>query len=357
MPTDCSSPLFSLTAPNSQFTMAKECFLIFVVSVCCCLGASAQLKWTNVDSLYEPLPAFTHIFFTDQPVDTGVFRAYYFLADLKGKKLEFTVDTTLNRRLTPSKFYEKNGKPLVVVNCTFFSFETNRNLNVVVRHGKLVSYNIHTVTGKSKDTLTYRHPFGSAIGIAKNRKPDVAWTFTDSSDKNVYATQWCKEPIKDSSNRLLLSSVKSLRFSSIPGPFAGDIKLKNFRNVFQKWKMRTAVGGGPVLIQNGEIAITNNEEIKFAGKAINDKHPRTAMGYTKDGQLIILVIQGRSESSGGASLPQEAKILKDLGCREALNLDGGGSSCMLVNGKETIKPSDKDGQRAVPAVFLIKNHR
>jgi exopolysaccharide biosynthesis protein len=77
------------------------------------------------------------------------------------------------------------------------------------------------------------------------------------------------------------------------------------------------------------------------------------MGYTKDNKLVILVVQGRSESSGGASLIQEAQILKDLGCVEALNLDGGGSSCLLVNGKETIKPSDKEGQRAVPAVFII----
>jgi exopolysaccharide biosynthesis protein len=108
------------------------------------------------------------------------------------------------------------------------------------------------------------------------------------------------------------------------------------------------------LLQNGEIKITNNEELKFPGKAINDKHPRTAMGYTKDNKLIILVVQGRSESASGASLIQEAEILKDLGCVEALNLDGGGSSCLLVNGKETIKPSDKT-QRAVPAVFIIKS--
>jgi len=39
---------------------------------------------------------------------------------------------------------------------------------------------------------------------------------------------------------------------------------------------------------------------------------------------------------------------------EALNLDGGGSSCLLINGKETIKPSDKEGQRPVPAVFMIR---
>ena len=119
--------------------------------------------------------------------------------------------------------------------------------------------------------------------------------------------------------------------------------------------MKTAVGGGPVLVQNGAIKITNNEEIKFAGKAIEDKHPRTCMGYTKEGKLIIMVIQGRFPGiAEGATLTQEAKMLVDLGCVEALNLDGGGSSCMLVNGKETIKPSDKEGERAVPAVFLIK---
>ncbi|MBL7750429.1 MAG: phosphodiester glycosidase family protein, partial [Chitinophagaceae bacterium] len=50
---------------------------------------------------------------------------------------------------------------------------------------------------------------------------------------------------------------------------------------------------------------------------------------------------------------QLAQMLKEIGCTEAMNLDGGGSSCLLINGKETIKPSDKEGQRAVPGVFLI----
>ena len=120
-------------------------------------------------------------------------------------------------------------------------------------------------------------------------------------------------------------------------------------------QMQTAVGGGPVLLQNGEIKITNEEELKFTGKAIDDKHPRTAMGYTKDNKLIILVIQGRFPGiAEGATLTQEAQIFKDLGCWEALNLDGGGSSCLLVNGKETIKVSDAAGQRPVPAVFIVR---
>ena len=320
--------------------------------------AQAQLNWVNVDSLYQPLPSSVHIYYTNDKIDTAQFKAYYLIADLNDKHLEFTVDTTLNRRLKPSEFYTKCRDenpilndcqyPLVVVNCTFFSFATNRSLNVVMQKGKLLAYNIHTVPGRGKDTLTYRHPLNSAFGLTKKRKADIAWVFTDSSMKYPYAMQSTMDPVKDSLNKISFDYIYN-KTSIITKPHEGKLSSS-----LKKWKMQTAVGGGPVLLQHGEIKITNNEELKFAGRAINDKHPRTAMGYTKDGKLIILVVQGRSESASGATLEQEAKIFKDLGCWEALNLDGGGSSCMLVNGKETITPSDKEGQRPVPAVFIIK---
>jgi exopolysaccharide biosynthesis protein len=322
---------------------------IFLIIVCFFFFQNCfpQLKWTNVDSLYQPLPSSVHVYFTDQQIDTAAFLGYYVIADIKDKKLEFTDDTTLNRRITPSQFYEKDGKPLVVVNCAFFSFTTNRSVSTIIKNGKVLAYDT-AVRGKGKDSLKYFHAFKSAIGISKKRKADVAWTLTDSSKKHVYASQWQFDVYKDSTEKE--SFEHALYRTSIVLGHTGGLQQS-----FHKWKMKTAVGGGPVLLQNGEIKITNNEELMFAGKAINDKHPRTAMGYTKDNKLVILVIQGRSESSGGANLIQEAQILKDIGCVEALNLDGGGSSCMLVNGKETITPSDKEGERPVPAVFLIKN--
>ncbi len=310
----------------------------------------AQLKWINVDSQFQPLPGAVHVYKTTDSLDGKSNTAYYVEADLRNKKLDFTVDTTRDRRLTPELFYEKNNNALVVVNCTFFSFETNRNLNTVMKDGKLVAYNFHSIPGKGKDTFTYRHPFESAIGISKKRDADIAWLFSDSSHRHAYASQSAVKFFRDSFPTLPFETVKSMKHTYRIHPEKND-----FKRSFQKWKMQTAVGGGPVLLQNGEIKIANNEELKFTGKAIDDKHPRTAMGYTKEGKLIILVVQGRSESGSGASLTQEAQILKDLGCVEALNLDGGGSSCLLVNGKETIKPSDKEGQRPVPAVFIIKN--
>ena len=331
--------------------MRKNLFRIINYSllIITSIAVSAQMKWVNIDSLYQPLPSSVHVYFTNEPIDTAPFRAYYLVADLKDKRLLFDADTTLNRRLTPAQFYQKNNQPLVVVNCTFFSFQTNQNLNVVIRDGRLVSYNIHSFTGRGKDTFTYRHPFGSAIGITKKREPDVAWLFTDSLRKFPYAKQYGESIITDSFRQITFQRVKAIRHSTHSDP-----KVKDYKRSFHKWKMQTAIGGGPVLLQSGEIKILNNEELKFAGKAIEDKHPRTAMGYTKDDKLIILMIEGRNAVAHGATLNQEAQVLKDLGCWEALNLDGGGSSCLLVNGKETIKPSDATGQRAVPAVFLIK---
>ncbi len=309
-------------------------------------GSFAQLKWQNVDSLYQPLPPSVHVFFTDDRVDTNNFRAFYLIADLKDKNLDFTTDTTFKRRFTPAQFYEKNKHPLVVVNCTFFEFVHHSNLNLVVNNGKMIAQNKTTTALRGKDTLKYVHAFNSAIGITKKGNADVAWTFTDSSKNKPYASQIPIPAIIDSNTNFTLSYA-SAKTSEVVGHKGGVVPS------LKKWKVQTAVGGGPVLLQNGDMKITNEEERKFYGKAINDKHPRTAMGYTSDNKLIILVVEGRNPHAGGATLTQEAQILKDLGCVEALNLDGGGSSCLLVNGKETIKPSDKGEQRAVPAVFII----
>ena len=324
--------------------------LYFTFSILYSSFSFGQLKWQNVDSLFQPLPSSVHIYFTNNPIDTAPFRAFYLIADLKDKKLEFTVDTAHDRRLTPSIFYQKNNKPLLVVNCTFFSYETNRSLNVIIKDRRLVAYNPQSVKGKGKDSLLYFYPFRSAIGINDNGKADVAWLYTDSSKKYPIAFQI---PLCESKNGKEISlKLTPKKAMNIRGCMY-DIITRNI--IIRKWKFKSAIGGGPVLLQGGLQHITNEEEMMFTGKAINDKHPRTAMGYTKDNKLIILLIEGRNKVAHGATLGQEARIFQDLGCWEALNLDGGGSSCMLVNGKETIKVSDTTGQRPVPAVFIIRS--
>jgi len=316
----------------------KTASIVLAVFVCTTI-ARGQVKWENADSSFGPLPAGFHVYRTNDSLDGKPFIAYYAEARLEDRGLIFSTDTTSKRRLTPSQFYDRNNKPLLLVNASFFSFETNQNLNVVMNKGRIRSYNTHSLPMRGKDTFQYRHPFGSAIGISKKRKADVAWLYTDSLHKYAYASQYVHAAVKDSVNGIGYGQAKSL--------FKSSGRLK-------KWKMETAVGGGPVLIQQSRILITNEEELKFTGKAINDKHPRTAMGYTNDGRLIIMVIQGRFPGiAEGATLNQTAYLLMQLGCTEALNLDGGGSSCMLINGRETIKPSGEGKQRPLPAVFQV----
>jgi hypothetical protein len=298
-------------------------------------AAIAQLQWKQIDSAYGIFPTNSHLYYTESCIDGKPNRAYYVSIDVQQKNLEVAAAVGNGKRYTPTQYFNDHAQPFVVVNTTFFEFVQNRNLNVVMHNGALLAYNMHTIVGRGKDTFTYRHAFASAFGISKKKRMDIAWTYTDSSKKIPYATQQPIAAFKD-----------SLAYLSIAG---------FDRAAFKKWKMKTAVGGGPVLVQNGEIKVTNNEEIKFVAKAIHDKHPRTAIGYTADNKLIILVVEGRNPGRAeGADLIQLASVLKDIGCVEAMNLDGGGSSCMLINGKATIKVSDKEGQRPVPAVLLVK---
>jgi len=293
----------------------------------------ARQNWQRADSLFAPLPPGIKVFYSKDSLNGRPFSAYFVEADLKDKKLDFTAQTGHGKRYTPSQYYANENQPYLVVNATFFSFNTNQNLNLVMKDGVQVAYNNPSLKSKGVDSFYY--PTYGAIGINKRRNADVAWIFTDTTMRWPYAFQ--ERPV--------------VAKGTTPDP---TIRNLNTLDRWKWWRMKTAVGGGPVLVKDHEIFIPFREEQKFVNGE-NDRHPRTAMGYTSNGQLIILVVQGRTPGvAEGTTLKETAIILRDLGCVEAVNLDGGGSSCMLVNGKETIKPSDKEGQRPVPAVFIIQ---
>jgi len=317
---------------------SSSCLLfryILIISLSACSIVQGQTNWKDVSNQFGKLPTSIKVLKSDDLLDGAP--SIMFVATIKAKDhaKHFFVDTASRRRLTPSQYFNRNEQPLVVVNCSFFEFVQNSNVNLIVQNSKMVGFDTPTVSRKGRDTLTYAHTLGSAFGIFKNGKMDIAFNYNDSGMAVPYVLQSPYSPMID--------SVRKLDFNH---PSLSGLK---------PWKVKHAFGGGPVLVQAGQVKISNNEEKKFAGKAIADKHPRTAIGYTKDGTMIILAIQGRMKGlAEGATLPQMAKIMVDLGCVEAMNLDGGGSSCMLINGNETIKPSDPSGQRPVPAVLVIK---
>ncbi len=111
------------------------------------------------------------------------------------------------------------------------------------------------------------------------------------------------------------------------------------------------IGGGPFLVKDGNIYVDYIEE-KF--KPIAGRNPRTAIGYTKEGNFIMVTIDGREQKSVGAGLFELAKIMKSFECLYAMNLDGGGSSTMQVNGQVVNTPSVKGGIAVSNSLALVE---
>lgn len=112
------------------------------------------------------------------------------------------------------------------------------------------------------------------------------------------------------------------------------------------------VTGVPLLIKNGNINITWEQE-KTNKAFVETRHPRTAVAKLKGGKFLMLVADGRTENSGGIGLEDLAKYLLELGATDAMNLDGGGSTTMFVDGKVVNHPSDKEGERKVSDALVV----
>ncbi|MCR5261292.1 MAG: phosphodiester glycosidase family protein [Candidatus Gastranaerophilales bacterium] len=114
------------------------------------------------------------------------------------------------------------------------------------------------------------------------------------------------------------------------------------------------ISGGPFLVKDGNVFVDYVEE-KF--KPITGKNPRTAVGYTKEGYFIMVTIDGREQNSVGAGLFELAKIMKSFDCVYAMNLDGGGSSTMQINGRIVNSPSVRGGINVSNSLALVQTDK
>ncbi|MGI5292235.1 phosphodiester glycosidase family protein [Nonomuraea polychroma] len=118
------------------------------------------------------------------------------------------------------------------------------------------------------------------------------------------------------------------------------------------------VNGGPLLLRHGAVALDpvrdgwSPQDIDGAdrGAFYNGwylrRNPRTAAGVTRDGKIILLTVDGRRPAhSVGLSIPEVAQVMRGLGAVDAINLDGGGSTAMVVGGALQGVPSDATGER------------
>jgi hypothetical protein len=121
------------------------------------------------------------------------------------------------------------------------------------------------------------------------------------------------------------------------------------------------VNGGPFLVRGGRASVDAwhegfvhpDDPGFFFGFGVS-RNPRTMAGITRRGDLLLVTVDGRAPGySIGLSFREQARVMRALGARVAINLDGGGSTTLAVRGKLVGRPSDTTGERPVGDVVTV----
>ena len=223
--------------------------------------------------------------------------------------------------------------------------------SVVIEGGTTID-----ITGFNQDCPENKVTLNSPeAGLSRSKTPCITAILKVDGTRLVPSTQigatvtaitseGANMPLKSGQFTLVAQGTKGSLLSALKPGQRLTIKLNT--TGFDWEKLENAVSGGPFLLRNGDINIDAEYE-GFNKAFIETRHPRTALGRTRDGDLIFVAIDGRQKMSAGATLAEEAEILKNMGCTDALNLDGGGSTCLNVFGLNMNRPSDKAGERPV----------
>jgi exopolysaccharide biosynthesis protein len=290
-----------------------------------------SMDWKPVEPLNKNLPHGVRVYAGSNKALPIL--AWYVYIDQKQPNIKTKVvvsDDRTDNRETVSDFANDLGA-CVVVNGGFFrnDLTPSEHVGLLVSNGTIVKPATNSVILNSDRYHTAR----AAIGFKENGDVDIAWVTTH--DNKLY--EWPEPP------------------NHRPGQPAGPHNYENAK----EWKVRDAIGAGPALVVNGNIDVTSDEEAFFA-KSFNEANPRTAAGVTANGALILLVVDGRQADSRGVTLDELSALMLDLGAVDAINLDGGGSSTLVVNNTLVNRPAGGSFEREVMsaiAAFCGSDHK
>ena len=192
----------------------------------------------------------------------------------------------------------------------------------------------------SDEIILFNHYYGPRLNALSAGQYDIV--IRDNRVLGVENKAGTETPIPPDGFVLRFSASRSDLKNKIPELKNKEVRLDyNLSPDFKEKNIIHAVGGGPGLLSDGEIAINGREE-NFQNDIINGRSPRTALALTEDNHLLLVTIDGRqAEWSVGMTLEDMAQTLKDLGAVEAINLDGGGSARMVIRGFTMSSPSEK----------------
>jgi len=291
----------------------------------------------------------------------------------------------------------RENSPTAAVNADFFSLQTGVPLGIITRGDTLYSNsetkNALIITSSSAEIsqpqikIELTDGINTAVVDYYNKYPTKYGTYLLSNDwgvstrsssasREIVLTPTGSSNLKLNSNiSCIVSEVrKDVKNSDIPpgcfvltyqnnGTASGNAMLNSLKSgdlltltVIASEDISSpdtvlSVGGGDLILDNGffdeSLADESHEK---------QRNPRTAVGITADGRVLFYACDGRSKShSEGLTLSELAGVMLELGCVDAMNLDGGGSTTVVVEGKTVNKPSDGKQRAVSDAVVFLDN--
>jgi phosphodiester glycosidase/type IX secretion system substrate protein len=300
--------------------MKKLLLIIFVLSYPL---LSQTITWTDVSSSYI-LPDGVSLFKGTR--SSPILEAYYLDVDLNNPDLAIRSYIT-NSPKGVNTFTSSVGA-YAAVNGGYFGGATS--YSAVVYPFEVKAQNISSLTRNSQSYPVVRSFFG--MNFDRSLTVDWIYHFGNGVDDIRTYPQPMSYILNDPSPK--------------PPP------LQNEGTPYDS--LLVGIGGGPTLVKNSQINVTYNEEIFWgSGVGLDNSDPRTGVGYTAANHVILLVADGRQSISQGVGLTEMAQIFVDLGCVEAMNLDGGGSTQMAVGSQMVNSPSTGSTYRTVPSILAI----
>ena len=341
---------------------------------------------------------YLHIFETNHPWSIHIARLDRSRSDLqvvsaltRGKMVGLSSVASQAKALSPEL-----GKPIVAINGDFFVIAKGPYqgdpLGLEITQGELISAptgdsfwaepdgKFALAAVKSRFTVSWPHGDKLRFGLNEECKSNRIVLYTPSFGPSTRTTNGIEFVLESTDNknwlplradRTFSARVREVR-SALNTPLTPDIavlsvgpkQLAKFSALRpgalltlstdtapDVGRAQTAIGGRPILMQHGR-----EEQWPLTGTNTLPHHPRTAIGWNKK-YFYFVVVDGRQKGlSIGMDYKELAHLFKDLGCTDAINLDGGGSTTFWLNGKIMNSPSDKHERSVANCLFIVEHN-
>jgi hypothetical protein len=276
--------------------------------------------WTDATGGYSGLPSAIKVY---RKTDGAPVRFTAIDIDMNSSAIKLQPFVSSSRQTVPS--WENNTGAYVAINAGYFDFSNGASYSAIANNTSLLSKNTASVTRSGVSYPITRGLFsqtgsGFSVDWVYHFGPGMADTYRYGSPNPNASGSPASAPVQ--SNGIAMSS---------------------------SW---TGVGAGPVLVKSG-IKVDSWEAEGFFGSGIERdvRDPRSAVCYTPSRHVVFLTADGRQPGvSIGMTLPAMADLMLEMGCIEALNLDGGGSTGIAIGGSYVNSPSET---RAVSSVLAV----